>query len=218
MTFVTMTTSDFAKLVGKVGKSASEYNKLVQTALTQSVFQLTAYGNTVYADRLFTAIRSADKKRVSAYLSEFGRVYAITDKQRKQAIAKGKPIDQTRIFGKVSNTSPDTSTPDAKLEAENNAANLVETLPDWVEWTRTKATSDPDKKVIKFGQTFGRLLESLDAGKIQDNEVQQVESFKSFAGLIQSGITLNELRQQIIDDYSKSLTVAPKKQAAQKTA
>jgi hypothetical protein len=218
MTFITMTTSDFSKLVGKVGKSASEYNKLVQSALAQCVFQLSAYGNTIYADRLFTAIRTADKKRVNAYLSEHGKVYAITDKQRKQAQDKGKPIDPNRIYAKIAKTAPDTSTPEAKLEAENQAATLVDTLPDWVEWSRSKATSEQTEKVIKFGQTFGRLLESLDAGKIQDNEIQQVESFKSYAGLIQSGITLSELRQQIIDDYAASLTKAPQNQATQKVA
>lgn len=218
MAFNTMTSSDFAKLVGKVGKSATEYNKLVQTALDQSVFQLTAYGNTVYADRLFTVIRSADKKRVSAYLVEFGKVYAITDKQRKQAQDKGKPLDTNRVFAKIAKTSPDTSTPEAKTLAEATGVELIETLPDWVEWSKAKTASDQTEKIIKFGQSFGRLLESLNDGKIQDGEVKQVESFKTFAGVIQSGITLLELRQQIIDEYKSSLTKASRKQAAEKAA
>lgn len=208
-TFNAMTSTDFAKLVGKVGKSATEYNKLVQAALAQSVFQLSAYGNTVYADRLFTAIRSTDKKRVSSYLAEHGKVYQITEKQRKQAQDKGKPIDAARVFAKVAKTSPDTSTPEAKALAEQNASELVDTLPDWVEWAKAKtATATTEEKVIKFGQNFGRLLESLSSGKVQDGEVLQAEAFKSFATFVQSGVTYEQLRQQIINEYMQQVADA----------
>ena len=218
MTFNTMNSSDFAKLVGKVGKTANEYNKLVQSALEQSVFQLSAYGNTVYADRLFSAVRSADKKRVSSYLAEHGKVYQITDKQRKQAADKGKPIDANRVFAKIAKTAPDTSTPESKALAEEQATELVATLSDWVEWNKAKASANAEEKVLKFGQSFGRLLESLDTGKVQDGEASQVEAFKSFATFIQSGITLAELRQQIINEYEEKVATVTATEKVVKTA